>query len=235
MALALSAPPVLAGMKEAKAAYEAKDYKTAFKEYLPLAEAGNADAQYRIGRMYRDGEGVTSDYNKSIKWFISSAKNGTIPVLVSLGYMAGKGMGLSESISKENCFYRIAAERGSENGQWNLYMNLSDSFFTMKEAKKWLNRAVKQGQPNALGRQGALLILDPLNFDKTKGLMYLVLAQKYGDDPEVDEFIEETVADDSARKKQLEKAKAMAAKWKPVKEVPPAGLPPVNIDNCLKL
>jgi len=235
MALALTPAPVLAGMKEAKAAYDAKDYKTAFEEYLPLAEAGNAEAQFWIGDMYRFGLGRKQDYNKAVVWFRKSATNGFARVMISLGYMAGKGQGMTLSDKSKICFYEIAAYYGISGGQWNLYMKLSNSFFTMKEAKKWLNRAIRQGHPRALARKGALLILDPLNFDKTEGLMYLVLAQKYGDDPEVDEFIEETVADDSARKKQLEKAKAMAAKWKPVKEVPPAGLPPVNIDNCLKL
>jgi len=181
MALALSASPVLAGMKEAKAAYEAKDYKTAFKEYLPLAEAGNYKAQYWIGDMYRFGLGRKRDYNKAVIWFKKAVNNGAIATLISLGYMAGKGQGMKKSIAKRECYNRFAAIRGDETAQWALYFTLSDSFFTMKEAKKWLNRAVKQGQPNALGRQGALLILDPLNFDKTEGLMYLVLAQKYGD------------------------------------------------------
>jgi len=61
-----------------------------------------------------------------------------------------------------------------------------------------------------------------------------VLAQKYGDDPEVDEYIEEIVGDNPTRQKQLEKAKVMAAKWKPVKEIPPTDLPPINIEGCLK-
>jgi len=62
--------------------------------------------------------------------------------------------------------------------------------------------------------------MDPLRFDKTKGLMYLVLANKYGDDPEVDELITEVVGDSPSRKRQLKKAKEQAEKWKPVKEVP---------------
>jgi len=235
MALALSASPVLAGMKEAKAAYEAKDYKTAFKEYLPLAEAGNADAQFWIGEMYRFGEGRKENYKKAVSWYRKSATQGFVYSIATLGYLTktGKGGAILQSKDKAVCLNRAASIRGNRVAQWNLYHNLSDSFLTISEANKWLRRSLNQGYPPALARQGALLILDPLNFDKTKGLMYLVLAQKYGNDPEVDEFIEETVADDSARKKQLEKAKAMAAKWKPVKEVPPAGLPPFVLKDCL--
>ena len=33
-------------------AYKRKDYKTAYKLWLPLAEQGNAKAQYNLGVMY---------------------------------------------------------------------------------------------------------------------------------------------------------------------------------------
>jgi len=233
MALALSAPPVLAGMKEAKAAYDAKDYKTAFEEYLPLAEAGNADAQYWIGYIYRYGLGRKQNYKKAVEWFIKAAKNGDVAVIGDLGYMAGKGHGMPKSIDREICLYRLAAERGYSDAQWNLYLTLPVNFSTIDEVKSLLNRAARQGQPNALARKGALLTLNPLVFDKTEGLMYLVLAQKYGDDPEVDDVLEKVVGDNPSRKKQLEKAKAMAAKWKPIEEPDPENSPPPDFIACL--
>ena len=42
----------LAGLKEGYEALSKKDYVTAANEYRPLAERGDAEAQYRIGRMY---------------------------------------------------------------------------------------------------------------------------------------------------------------------------------------
>jgi len=229
----LSPDPARAGWKEAQDAYDAKDYKTAFKEYLPLAEAGESDAQFWIGNMYRFGLGRTINYKKTVYWFFRAAENGDIAVIGDLGYMAGKGQGMKASKNKEICFYRLAAERGYRDAQWNLYMNLSDSFFTITEANEWLKRAVKQGQDNALARQGALLIVDPLNFDKTEGLMYLVLAQKYGDDPEVDEYIDEIVGNNPSRKKELERAKVLANKWKSTEEPDPQNIPAPDIKKCL--
>jgi len=232
MALALTPAPVLAGMKEAKAAYEAKNYKTAFKEYLPLAEAGNAEAQYRIGRMYRFGLGRNQNYDKAMFWFKKAVKSGYRPMMITLGYMIGRGQGVKASKEAEICFYRLEAERGNKMAQWSLYLSLPVNKFTLEENKFWLNRAVNQGVPAAMAHKGKIIIQNSMDFNKSKGLMYLVLAQKYGDDPEVDEFIEETVADNPTRKKQLEKAKAMAAKWKPVKEVPPADLAPMDFEKC---
>ena len=40
-------------------AYERGDYETALKKFLPLADQGDADAQYNLGAMYYDGTGCT--------------------------------------------------------------------------------------------------------------------------------------------------------------------------------
>ena len=51
----------IAGLKEGYEALARKDYVTAANEYRPLAERGNAEAQYRIGRMYEFGKGYPKD------------------------------------------------------------------------------------------------------------------------------------------------------------------------------
>ena len=45
------------------------DYVTALKQWLPLAEQGNASAQYSIGWMYGSGNGVAQDYAEALKWY----------------------------------------------------------------------------------------------------------------------------------------------------------------------
>ena len=57
-------------------AYERKDYKTAYKLILPLAEQGNAFAQFNLGLMYHEGQGVPQDYKEAIKYFRLSAEQG---------------------------------------------------------------------------------------------------------------------------------------------------------------
>ena len=42
-------------------AHESGDYATALREWTPLAEQGHADAQYNLGLMYANGEGVPQD------------------------------------------------------------------------------------------------------------------------------------------------------------------------------
>lgn len=47
----------------------AQGYKASLSVLIQLAEVGNADAQYRLGCMYRRGEGVPQDYNLARRWF----------------------------------------------------------------------------------------------------------------------------------------------------------------------
>ncbi len=50
--------PAWAGWDEAAAAYLSGDYGTAIREFRPLAEQGDAGAQYKLGVMYDKGRGV---------------------------------------------------------------------------------------------------------------------------------------------------------------------------------
>ncbi len=56
------AGPASAGFDEGVAAYDRGDYETALREFRPLAEQGNADAQNALGWMYYIGWGVLQDY-----------------------------------------------------------------------------------------------------------------------------------------------------------------------------
>jgi len=57
-------------------AFKRKDYKIAFEKWKPLAEQGHDDAQFKLGKMYREGLGVAQDYVKAYKWYYIVAKKG---------------------------------------------------------------------------------------------------------------------------------------------------------------
>ncbi len=52
------------------------DYKTAFEKWKPLAEQGYASAQYNLGVMYDNGQGVAQDYIQAHMWFNIAGANG---------------------------------------------------------------------------------------------------------------------------------------------------------------
>jgi TPR repeat protein len=57
-------------------AFKRKDYKEAVKLFLPLAEQGYTLAQYNLGLMYANGQGVPQDYKEAFKWWSLSAEQG---------------------------------------------------------------------------------------------------------------------------------------------------------------
>lgn len=50
-------------------AYQRGDFAAALRQYRPLAEQGDATAQYVLGRMYARGQGVPKDYALAYMWF----------------------------------------------------------------------------------------------------------------------------------------------------------------------
>ena len=74
--LVLAARQTRAGIEEGVTAYKRGHYATAFREWRPLAEQGNAVAQHNFGVMYGNGKGVPRDYVQAHKWFILSAAQG---------------------------------------------------------------------------------------------------------------------------------------------------------------
>ncbi len=114
------AAPAWAGWDEGVAAYERGDYATAFREMKPLAEQGNASAQYNLGFMYGNGEGVTQDYAEAVRWYRRAAEQGHAGAQTSLGVMYDKGQGVPQDYAEAVKWYTKAAERGVALAQYNL-------------------------------------------------------------------------------------------------------------------
>ena len=71
------ATPVAAGpLEDADAAIKRRDYATAVRLIRPLAEQGNANAQYKLGVFYDNGLGVPQDKVSAYMWLNLSASQG---------------------------------------------------------------------------------------------------------------------------------------------------------------
>ena len=73
--LLLSSALVQAGFDEGLVAADKGDYQTAFKEWKPLAEQGDASAQYNLGNMYGKGQGVPQNFKIAYILFNLAASN----------------------------------------------------------------------------------------------------------------------------------------------------------------
>ena len=90
------AVPVWAGYDEGLAAFERGDYETAVREFELLAEQGDADAQFFLGFMYGDGQGVAPDDAEAVKWYRRAAEQDHADAQNNLGFMYERGRGVSQ-------------------------------------------------------------------------------------------------------------------------------------------
>ena len=51
-------------------------YSEAFNKFLNSAKLGNSQAQYNLGVMYENGEGVEVNIEKAKKWYSKALENG---------------------------------------------------------------------------------------------------------------------------------------------------------------
>ncbi len=66
----------MSSYQEGMDAYERGEYDTALKGFRPLAEQGDAAAQYFLGVMYAKGHGSTKDYVLAHMWMNLAAAQG---------------------------------------------------------------------------------------------------------------------------------------------------------------
>lgn len=75
-ALLATAGTALAGGKEGYDRWQAGDYAGAVREWRPLTDKGDADAQYNLGQAYRLGRGVPADLKIAQTWYEKAAQQG---------------------------------------------------------------------------------------------------------------------------------------------------------------
>ena len=102
--------------RSALAVYNRGDYSTAFSQFSVLAAQGNAFAQYMLGFMYSNGEGVTQDYREAVRWYRLSAEQGYGLAQFNLGLMYGLGQGVTRDFVYSHMWFNIAAatSRGAD-------------------------------------------------------------------------------------------------------------------------
>ena len=120
IAMGVGGVAVAGPFEDATAAYERQDYATAMRLWQPLAEQGDADAQFILGYMYNKGEGVAENDAEAVKWYRKAADQGYAEAQNNLGAMYDKGYGVAENDAEAAKWYRKAADQGHADAQYNL-------------------------------------------------------------------------------------------------------------------
>jgi hypothetical protein len=152
--LAMTGMECVAGFDEGVTSYEAQDYQSALRVFLPLANGGNAHAQFALGVMYANGEGVEQDYGKAEFWYRKAAEQGFAPAQNNLGLMYDEGSPpqVRPDSSEAEFWYRKAAEQGFAEAQFHLgalYYEGKGVPKDYSQAGDWYSKAAEQGYAEA--------------------------------------------------------------------------------------
>ncbi|TSK05100.1 MAG: sel1 repeat family protein [Geobacter sp.] len=117
------------------------------------AEAGNAEAQSKLGVLYSSGVGISQDKKEAVRWYTKSAEQGNAlgQYNLALMYLKGEG-GLAEDPVKGRDLLRKAADQWLAAAQYDLgiaYLYGVGGEQSRDEAEKWLRRASTQGDRSA--------------------------------------------------------------------------------------
>ena len=150
LSLALLTASLLAAadLASAKQAYQQKNYDAAFKQLTPLAEKGDAEAQFLLGKMYWKGDGVLKDNDAAMKWFKASAGQGNRDAQFFTGsYYLLTHRDIPEGMK----WMRLSAEQGNQDAQLLLgktYMEGAPGVTRDPvQGEMWLRLAAKDNLP----------------------------------------------------------------------------------------
>lgn len=143
-----------------------------FKKCLTKAQAGDVDAQAKLGYCYLKGEGVAQNYEKAMEWSAKAAEQGNARGQSNLGWCYQKGYGVPQNDEKAVEWYAKAAEQGYATAQCNLGfcyergIGIPENY---EKAVEWYTKAAEQGDANGQYNLGTCYCFGkgvPQNYEK---------------------------------------------------------------------
>jgi TPR repeat protein len=153
------AVPAWADYKAGEDAYNRGDFATALHEWRPLAEQGDALAQYNLGVLYRKGRGVPQDDVQARQWYEKAAAQGQAKAQYNLGTLFLNGGGVPKDYQQALRWFRMAADQGEAVAQTKIGIMYDDGQgvpHDVVQAHKWYNLAATNGDKPAAELRDAL-------------------------------------------------------------------------------
>jgi len=187
--------------------YYAGDRKGAIEQLRKAAENGHPIAQWKLGKIYQNGDGVPVNDAKAFEFYREVVDNhsdearGTpqaafvASAFVALGTYYLKGIdntAVRPNVARARELYTYAASIfGDADAQYNLgrlYLDQSSTDRDPRQAARWLTVAAKKGHAGAQALLGQLLFTgdDDLPRHPAQGLMWLTVARANAHDASED-------------------------------------------------
>ena len=97
--------------------FEQGRFEAAEAELEPLAEAGDARAQYILGVIFQNGLSGKQYPGSAVAWFRKAASQGYVEAQMELGRMYRDGDGVAQDPEEMIKWYKLAAEQGDVGAQ----------------------------------------------------------------------------------------------------------------------
>jgi uncharacterized protein len=152
LSLICLAVPTWADFQAGMDANEREDYATALREWRPLAEQGDALAQYNLGLLYRKGRGVPQDDVQARQWYAKAAAQGQAKAQYHLGTLYFNGEGGPKDYQQALRWFRLAADQGEALAQTKIAIMYDDGQgvpHDLVQAYKWYSLAATNGDKPA--------------------------------------------------------------------------------------
>ena len=138
--------------EDAVSAYDRGDYIRAAQLLRPLAEQGDALAQYKLGVLYRKGRGVPQDDVQARQWYEKAAVQGQAKAQFNLGTLYFNGEGVPKDYRQALRWFRLAADQGEAVAQTKIAIMYDDGRgvpHDIVQAYKWYSLAATNGDKPA--------------------------------------------------------------------------------------
>lgn len=150
------------------------------------AEAGDATAQFQLGRAYYRGTDTPKDEKAALAWIEKSAAQGNVDAITSMGFFHAQGIGVEKSEAKAIEWFRKGAEKGSATCKLNLGLLLRQGKTiqtSSDESLRLMHEAADAGSVEAQSYLGQLYFMGDryLKPDYAKAKPYALKAAEAGD------------------------------------------------------
>lgn len=119
----------------------------------PLAEKGDASAQYNMGVLYDQGYGVNKNVDTARQWYLKAANQHFAKAEHNLGIIYKSGKGVEADATEAAHWFRRAAKDGEPAAQNNLavmYVRGDGVPQDMGAAARWAAKAAASGNQSAI-------------------------------------------------------------------------------------
>ena len=165
-------------------AYMAGRGEEAVEIIVPVAEAGNGEAQHLLGTIYSDGTAMAPDYEKAAPWFRKAANSGSAEAAYNLGFLYENGMGVEKSEQAAFRWFLKGAKSGHPIAQFRMALRILPEIDAKDSSgRDWLVKSAENGLSDAQQLLGRLLLHGSSGFkkDESRSAIWFERAAEQGD------------------------------------------------------